>query len=533
MKTLFVSVCAEKVMERLRLGAGGEWAFVDLREAGEAAEGHPFGSVNIPYSRLERDMTAKVPRFGTDLVLIDGGDGVADRAAANLAAAGWTRIAIIDGGIPAWAKAGLPLFKGVHTFSKAFGEWAQHHFQTPEVGPEALQAQLQGPNPPLLIDGRPLAEHRSFTLPGAVNCPNAELALRLPADLPAGRAIVVHCAGRTRSIIGAQTLRDFGLSNPVCALRDGTQGWEIAGFARDLGADRPIGEQPDLTAAQARARDVMAREAIATLSPDTLALWLGDARRTVYCFDPRPEGEGETPPGFARAPGTTLIQQTDQFVAVKGADVVVYDPLLVRAVFAALWLRRMGIAAHVLAQAPKPMPKHELTCALAPELPIIGAGALADLQKAGVGLIDLRPSSVFATSRVAGAQWCLRPRLDRLALAEGTELVLLASDPVTAALAASDLVARGCKVLGANCQSPDEWRAAGVTVETTAAPIPESDRIDEILFCAGRHRGNLDDARAYLEWETGLLARLRAAGLAPWSAPASTEIYRSGVTTWP
>ena len=54
---------SKEVMERLRLGAGGEWAFCDLREPGEAAEGHPFGSVNMPYSRLERDMMAKVPRL--------------------------------------------------------------------------------------------------------------------------------------------------------------------------------------------------------------------------------------------------------------------------------------------------------------------------------------------------------------------------------------------------------------------------------------------------------------------------------------
>lgn len=42
--------------------------------------------------------------------------------------------------------------------------------------------------------------------------------------------IVVNCAGRTRSIIGAQSLINAGLRNPVYALRNGTIGWTLAGL---------------------------------------------------------------------------------------------------------------------------------------------------------------------------------------------------------------------------------------------------------------------------------------------------------------
>src|SRR5438309_1019409 len=42
--------------------------------------------------------------------------------------------------------------------------------------------------------------------------------------------VVVNCAGRTRSIIGAQSLINAGIPNRVVALKDGTMGWHLAGL---------------------------------------------------------------------------------------------------------------------------------------------------------------------------------------------------------------------------------------------------------------------------------------------------------------
>ena len=50
--------------------------------------------------------------------------------------------------------------------------------------------------------------------------------------------VVVNCAGRTRSIIGCQSLRNAGIANEVVALKDGTMGWELAGFECERGATR-------------------------------------------------------------------------------------------------------------------------------------------------------------------------------------------------------------------------------------------------------------------------------------------------------
>ena len=61
--------------------------------------------------------------------------------------------------------------------------------------------------------------------------PGAELVLRVHDIAPSpDTLIVVNCAGRTRSIIGAQSLINAGVPNKVVALRNGTMGWHLAGL---------------------------------------------------------------------------------------------------------------------------------------------------------------------------------------------------------------------------------------------------------------------------------------------------------------
>ena len=82
-------------------------------------------------------------------------------------------------------------------------------------------------------------EFNRMSIPGGINCPGAELTHRIAALAPdPATTVVVNCAGRTRSILGAQSLRHAGVPNPVVALRNGTMGWHLAGFELEHGQDR-------------------------------------------------------------------------------------------------------------------------------------------------------------------------------------------------------------------------------------------------------------------------------------------------------
>src|SRR5207244_6217642 len=94
-----------------------------------------------------------------------------------------------------------------------------------------LKRRLDAGEEVLIVDSRPIGEFRNMRIPSASDCPSAELVYRVPDRLRSPESLVVaNCAGRTRSIIGAQSLRNAGLANPVMAFENGTMGWELAGL---------------------------------------------------------------------------------------------------------------------------------------------------------------------------------------------------------------------------------------------------------------------------------------------------------------
>ncbi len=72
-----------------------ELALLDVREDGEFGEGHMLFAVPMPYSHLEARLGTQLPRRSTRTVLVDSGDGVAERAAARMAAVGYSDVAIL------------------------------------------------------------------------------------------------------------------------------------------------------------------------------------------------------------------------------------------------------------------------------------------------------------------------------------------------------------------------------------------------------------------------------------------------------
>src|ERR1700723_756483 len=285
---------------RAMLRDGGQMALLDVREEGVFSdEGHPFFANSLPLSRLEMMIRPLVPRFATRIVVYDGGgEGLAERAAAKLRDIGYRDVAAMAGGSRGWAAAGFELFTGVNVPSKAFGELVEHRCGTPHIAATELKRRLDAGGDVLIVDSRPMAEFRNMSIPGAFDCPGAELVYRVPDKLASpDTLVVVNCAGRTRSIIGAQSLRNAGLANRVVALENGTMGWELAGFTPDRGRENALPQPSAEGLAEARrlADGVAQRFDIAGIDDAPLAAFVGDSEaHTLYVFDVRSPEEYET-----------------------------------------------------------------------------------------------------------------------------------------------------------------------------------------------------------------------------------------------
>ncbi|MBL4907232.1 MAG: hypothetical protein JKX94_07260, partial [Sneathiella sp.] len=227
-----------------KLKTEGELAFLDVREQGVHAQGHPFFAVPLPLSCLELEVERLVPRKSVPLYLLDQGDGdtLAIRAAERLQEMGYSDITILDGGVSGWHSAGLEIFSGVNVPSKAFGEFVEARNETPHMSAEILAEKISTGEKITILDSRPFDEYHRMCIPDGLDMPGAELVYRIfEAVQDETRTIVVNCAGRTRSIIGAQSLRNAGIKNPIFALKDGTMGWYLAGKELEHNANRIAG----------------------------------------------------------------------------------------------------------------------------------------------------------------------------------------------------------------------------------------------------------------------------------------------------
>ncbi|MBP0624054.1 rhodanese-like domain-containing protein [Cupriavidus consociatus] len=512
----------------------GEIALFDVREHGQYGEGHPFYAVPLPYSRLELDVGRLAPRTDARVVLADDGDGVAPAAATALARLGYSQVFVLDGGMPAWQAAGYTLFAGVNVPSKTFGELAEHHYNTPRVSASELAAMLTSPDAPVVLDGRPAGEFRKMNIPGAICCPNGELAYRLRDLVPdTGTPIVINCAGRTRSIIGAQSLINFGVANPVYALENGTQGWYLNDLRLEHGgtARYPDNTSPrGLDAARDAAQALAARFDVPHIPPAQAASWLADDTRTTFLCDVRTAEEfaALTLPGAQHTPGGQLMQATDQYVGVRRARLVLFDADGVRAPVVASWLRQMGHDAVVLegglqaglsgVKAARG-PHADVT---APST-VTAAQLAAGLRDRSMLALDLRGSMAFRAGHIADSRWSVRPRLaqDLAGVPHDTTVVLVSDsgDGDPAGLAVSDLRALGFSDVRRLHGGLAAWQTEGRAMAEGADALPDARCIDFLFFVHDRHDGNKAAARQYLAWETGLVAQLDAQELATFRFP--------------
>jgi len=517
-----------------------EFALLDAREVGTFHDSHIFYASCCALSRLERLAPRLVPRHSAPVVVCDAGAGEAERAAARLRHFGYSDVSVLEGGIDAWAAAGYTLVSGVNVPSKAFGEVVEHELGTPSVSAEELHAMLAAGDDIVILDSRPTPEFTNFSIPGGVCCPGAEIAYRVHDAVPsADTTIVVNCAGRTRSIIGAQSIINAGVPNRVASLRDGTMAWHLAGLALAKGATEHAGRPTaaGLKKAQAAAARVAERFNVQTIDAATLDRWRAEAgERSLFVFDVRTREEYEAGhlPDARWIAGGQLVQTTDEQVGTLRSRIVLVDDDGVRATMTASWLVQMGWRDAVVLKGG--IEGHALETEM-PAPPVLGLAdtrvediapdaLAAALARGEAEVVDVSLSRTYRSGHVPGARHGIRARLGRN-LADwprGRLLVVTADDEALARLAAADLAQELDAPVRCLEGGNGGWTAAGYS--TTAANPAFLDAPDDVRVRVNEDEGGMEKAmNDYLEWEIGLVDDVARDGTAAWlrAAPAGAH----------
>jgi rhodanese-related sulfurtransferase len=326
-----------------------EIALLDLRHEAVFATGHPLFAANMAAGRIALEAPVRLPRKDVSIVLYDDGEGLVAPATDRLAALGYSNVRALAGGLKAWRDAGYEIFQDVNSYAKAFGELVEARRHTPSLSADEVASLIARKADIAILDVRRFDEYATMNIPGSVSVPGAELVLRAAKAAPdPATTIIVNCAGRTRSIIGTQSLINAGVPNKVRALRNGTIGWTLARHNLDHGADRR-GDVGMFEGAADNARDVAYRAGVRHVSAREMAALEADTTRTLYRFDVRDEAEYAAGhlPGFRHYAGGQLVQEIDMAAPVRGARILLTDDKGVRADMTASWLAQMGWEVYV------------------------------------------------------------------------------------------------------------------------------------------------------------------------------------------
>ena len=496
-----------------------EVALVDVREEAPFAESHPLFAANIPLSKLELEVYARIPRRDTQVTVYDNGEGLAELAAQRLLALGYVDVSLLDGGLDGWRRAGGELFIDVNVPSKAFGELVESQRHTPSLAAEDVQALLDSQADVVVLDARRFDEYQTMSIPTGISVPGAELVLRARELAPdPATHIIVNCAGRTRSIIGTQSLINAGIANRVSALRNGTIGWTLAGQRLQHGQSRrfaPTSEKHRQIAAL-EARRVADKALVGRAGLADLQRWQQDATRSTYLLDVRTPEEfalGHLP-GSRSTPGGQLVQETDHFASVRGARLVLVDDDGVRANMSASWLSQLGWDVHVIDDL---QPEHfsetgawQAPLPAVPQVETINAETLARwLAESDSVLLDFNSSANYVKGHIPGAWWLLRSQL-RQALSQvptAQRYVLTCGNGELAHLAVAEveaLTGTAVFVLGGGTA---QWIAEQRPLEEGETRLA-SPRIDRYRRPYEGTDNPREAMQAYLDWEFGLVEQL-------------------------
>lgn len=514
------------------VGSGAEYALVDVREAGvTATQGSILLAVSIPLGVLELRAPVRIPRLSTPVVVYsrDSSDGLAERAAARLTALGYNDIRVLDGGVAAWAAAGHKVQSGGdHVIGQAFGEWIEHVYQTPHISVPEYRERVAAGEDIVLLDSRPIGEFENHSLPDGTSIPGAELVYRAAEVVTSpDTLVVVNCAGRTRSILGAQVLINAGLPNKVVSLEGGTQSWVLEGHelvhGKSVAAPLPTGAA--LEQAKAAAARFAERFEITHIDTATLDRFRAEAHtRSLYVLDVRTPEEYEAGhlADARSAPSWDVAPWTFRHVGTHNARIVLVDNDTVRATVAASWIAQIGWGEVFVVD--DALTGQELVTGPADttvETPTVGYRVIdaASLNSdTDAVVLDVSPSPTYRAGHLPGAHFTLRSRLPAsVADIPGSGPITVTSeDSVLARFAAADLAQvtdRPVQVLDGGTLA---WRSAGLPVETDSHTwLHEPEDVVRSGWREADPDRRKDGFRWYLSWELGLVDELEQDDLVP------------------
>lgn len=501
------------------------FALLDVRELGEYNQAHIPGACPLPRRLIEYRLPRLVPNRSTDVVACDDDGSRAVLALDTLRRMGYTNASILEGGINRWTSRGYGSEWGVNVPSKEYGERVQVERDIPEITPEELESWISRNKDFVLVDSRTPEEHNSFCIPGSRSLPGGELALRVwdlmdSEDTP----VVVHCAGRTRSIVGTSILHRMGVRK-VFGLRNGTMGWQLSGFDLEQGSGRLALDAPSDTAlrkAEAFGRKVAAEDGVQYLPPQELQTFVSrHGQENVYLVDVRSieEFDAGHVPGFWWYPGGQAAQESDNVVGDKAGRIVFCCDGVARASVTASLFRQMGypnvyvleggatawaLAGLDLQPGPdstEPALLEEARSRVESLSPTQARKMSAERASA---ILFVGTSAEFAQAHLPGARWAPRGSVELIAddilPSRSTPILLTSPGGRESLLAGLALLETGYSRVYSLDGGTRSWAGEGLALETGLSGVmtPPND-----LVSTGSGR-NFADAINYLRWEIEL-----------------------------
>ena len=490
-----------------------EIAFIDVREIGQHTKGHPFFSISIPYSLFELNLEILIPNKKTKVILLDQNDGISILAYKAATLIGYSNIFILEEGVNGWINSGYKLFDGINVPSKSFGELIEKHFHTPSITAKELNEKQKNNENCIVIDGRPFDEYQNMSIPNSICCPNGELAYSVSSHVKdINTEIIINCAGRTRSIIGAQTLIDLGISNKVKALENGTQGWFLSDLCLDHNKNDFLDVRPDdteLKKIQNKIFKLLIKHSINLIDFSKAQELILDKNKSTFIFNVTNSNKNMN--SIRHVPGGQLVQATDKYIGVwKATVILVDDGDLIRAGTTAIWLKKMGYQVHVL--------KKEIInintlkfknkfLLKEKKLNIFEIEKFNNFKN--TILYDIRSSENFMKIRIKNSIWLNRANLRKVKIKKQQQIIIITDEFDKARLVINDIeeMNLGC-VISLYKWKENELINHSNIIDNKPILFPKKDCIDFNFHTYKRHKGSKSHANQYLKWEIGLINKM-------------------------